>query len=141
NTPGMLLSDGVYASGAIPIVFEPLDHDGAVWVDGSIRYGFALDWPQLRDGRPILGIKVRSPYTVPKSSSAVDIIRATVANLIDANDRQHIDDATYARYIDVQTTVGALHFRLSRDEKMGLIQGGYDAVKAGLSAALAVQKV
>jgi NTE family protein len=141
STPGLLLADGVYASGAIPIVFQPFERDGAIWVDGTIRYNFALDWPQLRDGRPVLGIKVRSPYTVPKSSSALDMIEATVANLIEANDRQHIDDATYARYIDVEVPVGALHFRLSREEKQSLIQTGYDAVKSGLSAAMAAQKV
>jgi NTE family protein len=140
-TPGLLLADGVYASGAIPIVFQPLLRDGAVWVDGSIRYDFALDWPQLRDGRPVIGVKVRSPYTAPRSSSAIDIIRATVANLIDANDRKHIDDATYARYVDVQVPVGALHFRLSQDEKRALIRTGYDAVKSGLSSVLAAAKV
>src|SRR5262249_8399530 len=57
ETPGLSLVDGVYASGAIPLVFEPLTNDANLWVDGSIRYDFALDWPHLRDGVPVIGVK------------------------------------------------------------------------------------
>ena len=138
--PDLALVDGVYASGAIPLVLEPFESARGVWVDGSLRYDFALDWPHLRDGLPIIGVKVRSPYTAPHSSAPFEIVRAVVANVIDANDRRHMDEATYSRYVDVVTPVGALQFNLSRADKIGLIQHGYDATRSALPQVLAASR-
>ena len=134
--PDLALVDGVYASGAIPLVLQPFESARGVWVDGSLRYDFALDWPHLRDGLPIIGIKVRSPYTAPRSSAPFEIVRAVVANVIDANDRRHMAEATYSRYVDVVTPVGALQFSLGRPDKIGLIQLGYDTTRAALPQVL-----
>jgi NTE family protein len=132
TAPTARVADGVYASGATPVAFEPLRTPSGLWVDGGIRYDFALDLPLLRDGLPVLGIKVRSPYTAPRDSSALEMLQATLANMIDATDRKYIEDATYARYVEVMTPVGPLDFRLTRAQKAELVRLGYERVRAEL---------
>ncbi|HJZ83938.1 MAG TPA: patatin-like phospholipase family protein [Polyangia bacterium] len=141
TTPTLSLVDGVYASAATPVVFEPFSSERGVWVDGTVRYDFALDWPHLHDGRPVLGVKVRSPYSAPRSNSALQIVLATVANLIDANDRKHIDDATYARYVDVTSPVHSFDFSVNRAQRQAMVQAGFEAVWAGLADVLAAARV
>ncbi len=134
TTPCLPVAAGVYASGAIPLVFQQCGPASRVWVDGSVRYDFALDWPHLRDGTPTIGIKLQSAYTAPHSTSPAEMIRATITNMIDAADRKHIEDASHARYIDIPVDVGALQFRLSRAEKQRLIQLGYETTRTALPA-------
>lgn len=134
TTPALRVVDAVYASAAIPLVFQYEKLPDTIWVDAGLRYNFALDFFK-DDKRPTFGVKLRSDYCKAKNPSVSEVLSATISNMIDASDRKHIEDATYSMFVEVNTKhVSTLDFAASKDTKRWLEKQGYDTVLEGLKA-------
>ena len=126
TTPELALVDGVYASGAIPIVFEPHWHEGDVWVDGTVSDDFAIDWRALRNGLLTVGINLGLEHGPLTPSSAIDVIRVSISNLISAADRKRIEDAPpHAIISNIPLPIDPLDFAIRPAKKRELVERGY----------------
>eukprot|EP00924_Labyrinthula_sp_SR-Ha-C_P000533 snap_masked-scaffold_27-processed-gene-1.52-mRNA-1 protein AED:1.00 eAED:1.00 QI:0/-1/0/0/-1/1/1/0/457 len=136
NTPDMKVSRAVHASSAIPFVYEPVLHDGKMYVDGGCLRNLPHDsFPGLGS---ILAFSVREfgllgVENLPNISNIVQF-SAQLANTIlfgpsSANSLILSQDSKNLDIIPIDFgDVTGISFGLTQEQKAQLMLNGYDAV-------------
>ena len=146
----------VRMSMSIPIYFEPVVYRNArtgedhVIVDGALLSNFPIWLFDAADGVkpafPTLGLRLatpgqREPVLPHAPASWLDVqsdiryLKTIVETMIEARDRQSIDEATLARTISIPTLgTGALDFAVARERREELFAAGRDAAATFLDA-------
>lgn len=133
--PDLSLARAIRASIAEPIIWNSVEIENRFLYDGGVRYNFALDFFQPEISNiPVVGVKVKSTFCLlSKKPSFSEILDSTINNLVDASDRKHMTDATWARYVEVDSgSVQSNNFNLSVEQKESLVKSGYTAMKLAL---------
>lgn len=124
----------LYASMCLPI-FDMAEIDGDLYEDGGVRANFALDyidWHTPNDGVPVLGLKVRSPNeSKPRKSPFTKIDRAegTISSMLAAQDREHIEDANWAKVVMLDTAADGLDLGMGETKVLMMLAEGRSAIK------------
>jgi NTE family protein len=134
ETPNTRVADAVRASMSIPLIFEPVSFGESVLVDGGVLSNFPMDVFPPGDDDLTLGVRLRAgPSTHERPDTLVQFAAALVNTMMDAHDARAMSSRTIA-YVDVDVgNVGTMDFRLSADEKRGLVAAGYRAASELLS--------
>lgn len=132
ETPCASLPKAVRASIAFPIAIAPIMIEGERYVDGGVGASFPLDI--YGTGEDVIGIKImtlgeenpKKPHSVfTYAKSVLDTMRRSI-------DREHIEDALFARFLRVKTKASSLNIKMSQDEAEALYQEGYDQMDTWL---------
>ena len=124
----------LFASMCLPI-FDMAEIDGDLYEDGGVRMNFALDyegWANPYDEVPVLGLKVRSPNEAkPRKPPFTKIDRAegTISNMLAAQDREHIEDANWAKVVMLDTKADGLNLGMGEKEVREMLLEGRAAIK------------
>jgi NTE family protein len=131
GTPTASVPKAVRASSTVPFLFAPVSDGKALLVDGGVTDNFAID--MLPGAVGILvhsaGQKVEPPTTLLRFAiAALDCMMRAI-------EKEHIEDAIYARVIPVKAPWSSMDFwRVTPEIIRSLYQVGYDAVGAKLDA-------
>jgi predicted acylesterase/phospholipase RssA len=132
-TPDLPCYKGVEASGTFPLFFRTTRVKGVSTWDGGIWNSLAVDQPQSKD---VVAIRLqgdRPPIRPWKWYPGA--IRNLVELLLDALDREHIEDAAYAKVITLKLPISTLGFnKLDADMVRRLFEIGYETVDKKLAS-------
>jgi len=132
HTPEMDLAKAVRASISIPFVFRPVRINGHRHIDGGVAASFPLDI--YGTGEDVIGFQIR-PWSAPaKPASLFDYATDVISIMMDALSREHIEDAIFARMIQLDHKGGALNFQMNREEALDLFNAGYAQAKKALES-------
>lgn len=143
------VADAVFASSAIPILYEPvvlshIDGERSYLVDGGLLSNFPIDTFDRTDGRPprwpTIGIKLSARPETPlrirhRVTGTLSYVRAVLSTAITAHDQRHLDDPCVVdRTIFVDTTgVDPIDFSIDTAERARMHASGVAAAQAWLS--------
>ncbi len=65
NSPKMSVARAVVASCAMPILFQPVEHEGMVLVDGAVRNKLAVDVARKKGAETVLAVTPKRSRVVP----------------------------------------------------------------------------
>lgn len=128
SNPEFSLAKAVMASISIPGLFEPVKIDNELYVDGGVASNFALDL--FGTGEDVIGFRVRSIKNIKdkKIKNSKDYAMAVIDTMIEANIKEHIDDAIYAKTIFLDSTCDSLNFNITDSDVDKMVKEGYDGV-------------
>jgi len=124
NEPDLSITTLLRMTTAIPLFFKPIKYRECLYVDGGTAGGF----PTEVAGDNYIGIYLNSPWLTNKKSIVDDIpiISYFLSGLaIAPNDSSEPD----SKQIIIQSNVHFTNFKLSLEEKQGLIDSGYELTK------------
>lgn len=131
GTPTASVPKAVRASATVPFLFAPAQDGQALLIDGGVTDNFAIDMIPgavgilLRSG----GGEVKPPKTL------IQFATAALDCMMRAIEKEHIEDAIYARVIQVKVPWSSMDFwRVTPEVIRKLYQVGYDAVAAKIAA-------
>jgi len=124
------------ASMCLPI-FDMVEINGELYEDGGIDANFCIDFQDwnLKNNTPVIGIRMRSDgYTLPRKKPffKTDRLIATISDLIDACDREHIEDATWAKVVTITTNFPGVKLDIDEKDVIQMINEGKNAINAAL---------
>ncbi len=128
NTPEMNLAKAVRASLSIPVVFTPTTINGFKYVDGGVGANFVLDLFGNRED--VLGLRFvsRAEEQKAENDSLLGFLFDNVETLIEASTREHVDDATKARIIFLESKYKGLKFDITDSDIDAMVTEGRVAV-------------
>ena len=125
TTPNEKVYKWIYASSAVPFVFRPLKVDNRMFVDGLVTINFAIDLFE-DNKRPTIGLRVTSSQD--KEANLKSLVGRTIAvveTFRQAAEREHVEDAYWARVIRIDTgSISSLDFFDADTFKPNLIERG-----------------
>jgi len=134
ETPNVKLSTAARYSISIPMFFGLEKYADTYLVDGVVSSNYALDIFDDNE-RPTIGLRSGSRILtkVDKVKSFpfnfFQYISLCIETLILAIEREHIEDAYWAKSIHLDVTkYGVLQFDLTKEDKLDMFKIGYDAV-------------
>jgi predicted acylesterase/phospholipase RssA len=133
-----LLAPRLCASMCLPI-FDMVEIAGDLYEDGGVSMNFGLDytgWDDPNPAIPTIGLKVRSPSDdKPRKAPFTKLDRAvgTIENMLRAQDREHIEDAHWAKVVMLDTTSGGLDLQMGEKDVQKMLQEGRAAIKKALA--------
>lgn len=133
ETPDADLSLAVRASMSVPFAFTPVTIDGDRYVDGGVASGFPLDI--FGTGEDVIGIKIITDPTALKVNNLLDYGFAVLGTMMSAIDKEHIEDAVFARTIRVKTLKSGANLLMNKEEALDLYNQGYAQVSKALNQA------
>ena len=113
---------------ALPGVLAPVKIDGEYHADGGIRDNFRIDhWGHSKD---VIGLRIigKDANAVRPIKSVSDFGGAVVSSMMRAIEEKHIEDAKYARIMNIRTSIDGMNFNLTPKEALVGIQEGYECV-------------
>lgn len=122
------------ASMCLPI-FDMVEINGDLYEDGGAGgANFLLDYTAWHDfvPLPMTGLTVRgvgTPVRRKRPMTKIDRAAGTIENLIAANDREHIEDANWAKVILLETKAPGLNLFMGPDEVRSMLAEGRAAVR------------
>lgn len=126
DDPDMSLSKAVGASMAIPGVFAPVKIDDELHVDGGIMANYFLDL--FGTGENVIGLRFKSISDNKKTvgvRTPAEYIERIIDCFIQGSTNEHIDDATFARTIVLETTHSGMNFNMTESDVDEMIEEGY----------------
>jgi NTE family protein len=133
STPTVSVARAVRASASVPFLFSPVEIGGKLLVDGGVCNNFAIDYFGPEDD--VLGIRVLSDSEMsPRPvDSRLDFIFAVLGSMMNALEKEHIDDALYAKVINVRVPYHPFDFgKIGSREVQEMYDIGYATVKKKL---------
>jgi len=136
--PDMSIAKAIRASISIPGVFTPIKIDDELYVDGGVTANYALGVFGL--GEDVIGLrfghattKVGCAVTGKRQIKTVsDYINANIDAMIEANNREHVEDAIYAKTIFLKSSHSSLKFSMTEADVDRMVEEGYSSVEKGL---------
>jgi predicted acylesterase/phospholipase RssA len=116
----------VRASMSLPLIFDPVRLEKTLHVDGGIGANFPLDI--FGTGDDVIGLRFQPQRKPRKIESKADVLMACIDGLIESTTRKHIEDAVYARIIELKTKGTGLEFDLTEHEMLELMSEGEKSV-------------
>lgn len=126
ETPDMSVSQAVRASMSIPGVFAPVKIDGDLHVDGGLMANYFLDL--FGTGDDVIGLRFKSVSDEKKGTKVknpIEYIERCIDSLIQGSTNEHIDDATFARTIILESKHNGLDFNMTDSDVDEMIEEGY----------------
>lgn len=124
----------VRASMTFPFVFEPIEINGDRHVDGGVAANFPVDF--YGKGEDVIGFHVTGQFTgvdAPEGwGGLLEYGQYLAATMMRATNREYIEDAMYARIIELDSPVGVLDLQLSRQNAAQMIRRGHRMTKEAL---------
>lgn len=125
------------ASMALP-VFDMVEINGDFYEDGGVSGNFLLDYQgwKLKNDTPVIGFSLTS--TLPRSTRRAKPKNkfarwaATIDDMIVANDREHIEDAHWAKVVTLPTKHSGFNFGLDEEGVDDQVREGTKGMEAGL---------
>lgn len=133
TTPEFSVSKAIRASMTFPVAFEPVEIDGDLYADGGIAANFPLDI--YGNGMDVIGVKI-----VPSGSDYREIeglweyLVSMISTMIEAVTREHVEDATFARFIRIKDDTSPMKLDMERREAKKLITKGYESADRWLNS-------
>ena len=128
----------VNASMCLPI-FDMVEIAGDLFEDGGIDANFYIDYQdwEIKNDTPVIGLRIRStadldPNPRKNPVTKIDRIFGTVSDLIEACDKEHIEDALWAKTIVLQTSYAGLKLDIREQDVVKMIQEGKDCINQAL---------
>lgn len=127
----------VRASMSLPI-FDMVTIAGDLYEDGGVSGNFLLDYDswRIRSQAPVIGLSLLSPDdTRPRSKpkNKAERLSGSISDLIEANDREHIEDAKHARVVYLRTEHRGLELGMTEEDVDDMVEEGAAAMRIGLS--------
>lgn len=133
----------VFTKGPLPVIgcatmclpiFDMIRIGSDVFQDGGFGNNFPIDYKGWHDPRqrPVIGLRVRSagaPRRRPPPKTKLDRLMGSLDDLIEACDREHIDDAHWARVVVLETSAPGLDLFMGPDQVRGMIADGRMSVR------------
>lgn len=130
TTPEADLPLVVRASMSIPLVFSYVEMQQRLFVDGGVAANFPLDI--YGTGEDVIGFRVRHEGEGKPINGFVDYIINVVDTMLEASVREHMEDAVFARTVNLKTKGSGLNFNLTRQEVERLMDEARDQTKEAL---------
>lgn len=132
-TPDLPTYQGVEASANFPLFFTQKKVRGVKTWDGGIWNNLAVD---MTKGDDVVGIRLQGPRPdIRPWRWYIGGIRALVALLLDAIEREHIEDAAYAKIVTLKMPISTLDFhKLDADTVKRMYEIGYETVDKKLAS-------
>lgn len=133
DTPEADLPLAVRASMSFPFAFAPVLIDGDRYVDGGLGASFPLDI--FGSGEDVIGVKIvpQMKRGYHKVDNLIEFAFANIQTMMGAIDREHIEDAVFARFVRIETDANAANLFMRRNEAGTLAQLGYNHMHAWLA--------
>jgi NTE family protein len=132
GTPNAEPALAVRASMGFPFAFAPVKIDGERYIDGGVAASFPLD--VFGTGENVLGVKIVNeipPEDTPLKS-LLDYGFAVIGTMMSAIDKEHIEDALFARFIRVSTSQSSSNLFMTRANAETMFNEGYVAASEWL---------
>lgn len=125
HTPDMDLPLAVRASMSFPFGFCPVKIDGDRYVDGGVAASFPLDI--FGSGKDVIGVKISAkvPPGSRRIKNLLDYGFAMIDTMMSAADKEHIEDAVFARFIRVETSHSNANIFMKKEDAQKLYEEGY----------------
>ena len=144
-TPNMRVSKAVHISSAIPFFFEPVKHEGRLYIDGGALRNLPLDSFEEEDpGAKTLALSLRRSFDL----SAGNVDKENFSSFLDYSgtlfgmllwgpeSANSLLEGIQAKYVDVVRVnshgLRATDFHLNFSTKVKLVRSGWDAVTSHL---------
>lgn len=133
----------VFNAGDLPLIgsatmclpiFDMVKIGADLFQDGGFGNNFPIDFQGWHDPRvlPVVGFRVRSVgdgARRPNPVTKIDRLVGSVNDLLEACDREHIDDAYWAQVIVLETKAPGLNLFMGADDVRAMIRDGRESVK------------
>jgi NTE family protein len=128
HSPDLKLAEAVRASMSIPLLFKYVKGPGGeILVDGGTMNNFALD--HYASSKDTIGVRIKPTAKWTPGKGPVSYIAHIIDTLMAATERKHIEDAVYARIIDIKTEKSGVDFNQSATDVFDMIAEGYQAAE------------
>lgn len=137
-------ADQVFRAGPLPLIgsatmclpiFDMVEICGDLFQDGGFGNNFPIDyrgWHDKSRELPTLGLRVRSVgqgVRRPAPKTKIDRLAGSLNDLIEACDREHIDDAHWAKVIVLETGAPGLNLFMGADDVRAMIADGRESIR------------
>jgi len=129
----------VRASMSLPI-FDMVQINGDYYEDGGVSGNFLLDYEGwiMRSSKqtPVIGLSLLSPGEGdprPKPKNKLVRVSGTMEDMINAADREHIEDAAFARVVYLKTKHSGLEFGMTAEDVDDMVAEGERGMAKGLA--------
>lgn len=129
QTPTQDIASAVRASMSIPLVFNPKVINGHRYIDGGVAANFPVSI-YGNEGEGVVGFHVRGDKDFSEPKSLSEYIRTVIDIMMGSINREHINDAQWAKTVLLNTTTGNLNFKMTEEDALALIEEGYQQAKA-----------
>lgn len=130
ETPDIEIADAVRASLSIPGVFKPHKIGEHRFIDGGLVINYPLS--AFGVGKDVIGFHIRGNREYEKPTSLLSYAKSCFRLLMEAVNRQHIDEELWGQTVLLETHMSSLDFRYGADEVREMIQMGYEQAKEQL---------
>lgn len=143
HTPTLRVARAVRFSMGIPLLFTFQEYEGHLLVDGSILAEEALHRDWSGDGTPVVCFRLRSSgqrsrYVSRHWLPIAQYMGLLLRTFMNTLSREYISDAFWYRTVVVETgDLSPVEFKMTRDEKRGLYESGYQTTLKFLPMKLA----
>ena len=146
TTPDMKISTAVRISSSIPIIFEPVEYDGHLFVDGGVMRRLPIDaFPNIKTNSSMLAFLLQNDYeritpiTIKNmgfGAYAKNVLRTLVKltqdlDLVERAKRNGLGVVSFGSYRNI-SSISAINFHLTETQKVGMYHSGYVAVRSYL---------
>jgi NTE family protein len=133
DTPTVSVAKAVRASASVPFLFNPVEINGKLLVDGGVCNNFAIDYFHPEDD--VIGIRILSEpeSKVYPVESRIDFALSVLGSMMSSLEREHIEDALYAKVINIKVPFHPFEFqKIGSIEVQEMYNIGYETVKRKL---------
>jgi len=114
----------VRASMSLPFIFDPVNIDGDLHIDGGIAANFPLD--VFGTGENVIGLRFESgEASHNKIETKIDLINATIDGMMNSTMNEHIEDAVYARICPLRTKHAGLNLLMTKEDMFEQMREGF----------------
>jgi len=124
---GITLPLCVRASMSLPLIFDPVEINGDLHIDGAVAANFPLDI--FGDGENVIGLRIVGAENLKekKVKTKLDLISATIEGMMNATMNEHIEDAMHARVCPLYTKHEGLNLLMTKDDMNEQVREGYES--------------
>ena len=143
TTPNMKIATAVRISSSIPVIFEPVEYKGHLFVDGGVMRRLPIDaFPEIETDSNMLAFLLQSDYekvtpeTIEKmglGSYVKHVLRTLIKltqdlDIVERAKRKGLGVISFGKFPNI-SSVSAINFHLSETQKVGMYHSGYLAVR------------
>lgn len=129
TAPELEVAEAITMSATIPLFYGKMTYRDWTVVDGGLTNGYPIDL--FDNSREVVGIRIqgKSPIYLNTNLNFFRYVRRIVSTMLEALNREHIEDAAWAKTIPVRIdSISSVEFDLTSDQKEFLFNAGHRAV-------------
>ena len=125
TTPSVSIIDGIYASCAIPLYFQPMHINGRILVDGGLVHSFPLTYFTKKELSESIGLQLLSSVGKKKPVDSLDYFWRVCGLILNPPAPYRVPGNIYSISVDSFF----LNWDITQQEKRAMIYQGYLQVK------------